>query len=1209
MTLATNILSATRAAYHRVRIANVPIIPFNPTTATGIPGVVDLRYQESFDQPCPVCTIETNRGVDWIKSGYPVQVDLGYDGLARRVFTGTVQPRGRPSIARGQLDCSGELWKLVRATFTAERDVGGLTVAQAITAIFADVNIVNYNLSGVPAYTLAVDAVLMPGTGMAQLGELMKIDGLRVRETGSGQVVVARYEGQPSASYFKQYSTTVTATMRILEGGVTEDPGWYRTQITVLGARLAAGTDVSATVALSDTSLAQPPLAAGKHIPDTFSIPLIWDTAKATTRAIQLAGEHGRIPQSFRMSIPMDMELEIGMTLNIDAPEWGISGNWLIWGLTHNVAADTSEVDLRGGPQFGGTINVNPIAQFTFTAENQPLGAQRYTFVTLDASGSYQPENAAEVLTYDWAGDQDAADSPDIDTQTAVKFTARINPTAMSPAGSTTLVVTLIVMNAAGLTATISQTINIAPEGQDAIVVALFAALGTRFAGSLDGGQNWNFQTGTDITTVAAAPPDGVHTGYACFGRLNGQIYRTTDGCETAPTSVKAANSIAIADIQWDWRDPTKVWALDVQANLYVSTDYGASFVLISNFRAEIGLSTIIGRHIGLPAAGGEWVFGGTGVVGNGRPFIGWLDGSGVHGLASVFGGELQTDLGAGNTNLAIVDAVDRGDGGGLIIIMENYNASDSGVRPIYLTKRGPFFPVDWKRATGLTAGLTTAGRVVLPANAGVGRFHALFNNRDVWHVNATSGVPVCTLQANVLDVGFTPNDGLWMAEEAEGLRSVECHLLAVEDAAGNGAIVKSFDDLVTQDDILPGMTAWPVVGAKGKDVAIGPAAQMAAAAKVIVAGLLGTPTERFIAWREGAGNFTAKIFPTHLDADNFCNLRAISSDVWFGFWTANPNMASSDDFHTVRTKDGGATWDDLYPTPTDGGLTRVWCDIQRAADGRLWGLTQETSNDNHMEIWYNDDPEGDGTWTESKDEDATLDEDIVRLACHPTNRDRLVAWGYEDALRKTRTWVTTNRGATWTRNTSPSFLTIAEATLEHGMIMLGSNRLVMIGFAGSAATVFTSDDNGLTWQTQKTFANVTSSAGEHIQGPVGDPLGSRLFVMVTVEDVLPWDIQVWESTDQGTTWVLIVGDTLGNGPPQPATSDEYSGGLAYDSREAALYLYGAGEGNANNINHVVKTVGLGWQDVSDALISALTGHTSYTLVNNASFSIAVIPS
>ena len=606
-------------------------------------------------------------------------------------------------------------------------------------------------------------------------------------------------------------------------------------------------------------------------------------------------------------------------------------------------------------------------------------------------------------------------------------------------------------------------------------------------------------------------------------------------------------------------------------------------------------------------------MFGGTGVVGNGRPFIGWFDTS-VHGLASVFGGELQTDLGAGNTNLAIVDALDRGDGGGLIIIMENYDASDSGVRPIYLTQGGPFVPSDWKRATGLTAGLMTAGRVVLPGNSGPGHFHALFNNRDVWHINGTTGIPVCTLQANVLDVGFTPNEGLWMAEEAEGLRSVECHLLAIEDAAGNGAIVKSFDDLVTQDDILPGMTAWPVVGAKGKDVAIGPAAQSSTAAKVIVAGLLGTPVERFIAWREGAGNFAAKIFPTSLDLLDFFRLRAISSDVWFGFFFVSQTLITQTDTGlAVRTKDGGATWDDTYARPATG---RAWQDIQRAADGRLWGVTIEDGNANHMEIWYNDDPEGDGAWTESKDSDpgADVGERYVQVLCHPTNPNRIAILGYEGASplsSKISIWLTTDRGANWTNNVPAAKQLNGATGLQAAAMMLGSNRLVTTGWAVTTnkATVFTSDDNGLTWVARKTFDNATSGGLEWIYGPVGDSAGNRLFVMVEIKDASPYDIQIWESNDQGQTWNQTVGSALGNLPSRYDVLDMAVGGLAYDPTEGALYLYGLGEGLATVNYHVFKTVGLGWQDVSDALLSALTGHTFYSISDETSYGIAVIPS
>src|SRR3990172_10183951 len=234
-TLADRILANERVQYSRVRIGGVPRDK----------RVTNTTYQESFDQPCPIVTLMTSRPQDFaVTRGAPVTVDLGYDGVGRRVFSGSVQPRNRPSIAVGQLQCAGEMWKLVRDVEIAERDVGGLTVKQAITTLFDDLNIASYDLSGVPAYTLANPQTLDKGTGLSMLTKLMEIDGLRVRETGSGQLFVARYEGLPSATLFRQYSTTVTPTMRILDGGLTEDPTWYRTQVTVLGATLADGTPI-----------------------------------------------------------------------------------------------------------------------------------------------------------------------------------------------------------------------------------------------------------------------------------------------------------------------------------------------------------------------------------------------------------------------------------------------------------------------------------------------------------------------------------------------------------------------------------------------------------------------------------------------------------------------------------------------------------------------------------------------------------------------------------------------------------------------------------------------------------------------------------------------------------------------------------------------------------------------------------------------------
>jgi len=633
--------------------------------------------------------------------------------------------------------------------------------------------------------------------------------------------------------------------------------------------------------------------------------------------------------------------------------------------------------------------------------------------------------------------------------------------------------------------------------------------------------------------------------------------------------------------------------------------------VAFTRFQGSSEAGAGIGRKLGLPAGGGTWVFGGTGA---GTPLIAFLFNGVVTGLTT--GGELADDLPAASSALAIVDALDRGDGGGLIIIMENYDASDSGVRPIYLTQGGPFAPLDWKRATGLTAGLTTAGRVVLPGNTGPGRFHALFNNRDVWHIDGTTGVPVCTLQANVLDVGFTPNEGLWMAEEAEGLATVDCHLLAIQDAAGNGAIVKSFDDLVTVDDVLPGMTAWPVVGAQGKDVAIGPPGQSSTAAKVVIMGRLGSPLERFAAWRGGAGNFQHHIFPTNLDNQDWHRLKAFTSLLWFAVWDDYAyNFLSTSTRRAVRTKDGGATWDDLYAVPATG---RLWTDFARDANGDLWGLTFEDGTEGHMEIWKSVD-DGDN-WTEKKDDDSHAAGDrITFIIAHPTNPNRIAAFGPggSGVGSAIKTWFTVDGGASWNVNTvlNLTFTGWGGGGGNFGQIMLASNRIVYASYAKTTnkGTIWTSDDNGLSWQPRKTFDDILATNAENISGPVGSAIGGVLFVTVTDMVSLPWDIQIWRSNDGGQTWTQISGNSVGTAVPRGDTTDDLDGGLAYDPTEDALYVYGLSTGWLPNTYHIMKAVGVSqglitnWQDASDTL-QPISGHTSYGL-DETTYGIAVIPS
>ncbi|HLF79657.1 MAG TPA: hypothetical protein VJB57_19420 [Dehalococcoidia bacterium] len=1217
MSLTTEIASTTRVLALRVRIANILISASDPNNEVGIPGILSVRVSKSLDSPVPVATITVNRIPIWIKRGYPVTIDAGYNGLYRRIFTGYVINRSKGTEA-GDIECAGQMYQLSRINDLTERDVTGDNVKDAISGLFTAAGgttafVGGINVVGVPTtFTLGsvvTPMVLPPGSFMGMLQALMDIEGAVIYETGDGALYVRVLNGLPAATAFKSFTTDTLATARIIDGRSQEDPDYLRTRIHATGATpLVGGPPLTVTATLVGADLVQPPfVVAATYIDMEWSNSLIDTQAKLNTRALEVLSQYARVPRQLPLEIPGDPEIEVAQTVYVKDEYIDSDANWFVHGIEHIIDGSgyVTNLDLRGGDEFGGEINVNPVATFTYSVEREVFGTQVYALITLDASASYDPDGT--IASYAWAGNQDAADDPAIDSQTAAIFTVRIDPTAM--AGDPDIIeVTLTVTDNDGLTASIMQEIDINASSSLTQIPAVFAALDNNFSATPDGGQNWNDDTtnATNVTTVAAMPPDGVHSGIAVYGRTDGKIYRTTDYCASDLTLVLTATD-NIVDIAWDIFNPQRVWALTAICNLYVSSDMGVTWTLIVNWRTQMALSTIIGKRVAVQNDGAVWVYGGTGVTNNGRPFIGrFVNGQTPFGFASVFGGELQTDLGSGTTALAIVDAANKHDGGGLTIILENYTAFDSGVRPIYHCS-DPFVEESWERATGLDSGVTLAGRYVVPDDL-PGEFHAAFADRDIWHT--TNGV-AWTVSANVMPVVTTdviPNRCIWLREDAEGLRTSGTYLIAAQNTGATVGIYKSYDGLQTVDLFRPatGFATWPA-SALAKDLAIGPAQQAGSQTTVIIAGELATPTEMFIAWRKGAGNFTAHIFPANLDTTDFFKLRTISATIWFGFFSTAENSLGNG--VAVRTKDGGTTWDDLYAAADTG---RAWQDIVRAADGRYWGLTVEAAANAHVEIYYNDDAEADGAWTESKDDVAVDGSRFFHVLAHPTNPNIIIALAYSGGTGKQfATWYTTDRGATWTKATSAD-LRNGPTAHRQGAMLLGNTgipRIVTVGWADSTnlATIWTSDDWGASWVARKTFANVISTSAEHIYGPVGDKAGNRLFVMVENKTATPDDNEIWESTDFGVTWRQDAGDALSNGPPRPAATDVYLGGLAYDSQEGALYLYGAGENNSNNVSLVAKTVGLGWQDVSDALIASLTGHTNFRVTNETTHGIAVI--
>jgi len=269
------------------------------------------------------------------------------------------------------------------------------------------------------------------------------------------------------------------------------------------------------------------------------------------TVALRYLDLYNRLIEELNVSIDGDPEIALGMTVYIADPQnTGISFRYFVSGYTTSVSDNdyVTELTLRGGRAAGSTPHIAPFANFTWRnqysqippaqdnqsqnsiskssigskvqqfvptdalADDDPGVAGQRVLITFDASPSFDPDG--RIVAYSWRDNYAY-------TRSGKRVTLAYDPDA---AGS--IEMTLTVFDNEGLSATVTQTVNINTFGpSDGYITGEDAGgnsqtvsvmvVGDGIAGiSSDGAENWNLYdaafSGSVIGVVAYGPLSAV---------------------------------------------------------------------------------------------------------------------------------------------------------------------------------------------------------------------------------------------------------------------------------------------------------------------------------------------------------------------------------------------------------------------------------------------------------------------------------------------------------------------------------------------------------------------------------------------------------------------------------------------------------------------------------------------------------------------------
>lgn len=498
------------------------------------------------------------------------------------------------------------------------------------------------------------------------------------------------------------------------------------------------------------------------------------------------------------------------------------------------------------------------------------------------------------------------------------------------------------------------------------------------------------------------------------------------------------------------------------------------------------------------------------------------------------------------NTDVRIVDAVNKGDGGGTVIILENADGGAAPGKPPIYQVTDAFAPSAWKRATGLDAALVDGRYVVVDELPG--EFHAAFDNRDVW--SSTDGI-AWTKAANVMPVNVVPHHGIRLKDFIHGLFTSSVYLVAAEETVGQTAgIYKSSDGLASVSLLRPatGFPAWPA-SAIGRKLAVGSQSPVEDRLLVVQSDITVSPAvyERDTAILAG-GVWAKKEDGASVSQDLVSKVKKLGNNHYRLLLTSasvSPEIQGPKVGQLQRSSDDGLNWSNVGPTPaTSGGQEWGVSDFGIAADGTLWlCATSQTSNtevDFEPEIYKS---VNDGvTWTFVYQETTQSNgswEMMWRLQCHPID-DRVIAVFGDDSLGKSRLWNTQNAAAPFTRASDTA---VQHTARKWGLVMWDQTPIPRLLLTRDEDTYISDDFLATAW-TAKVTTGLFSNGALLFDLVRGQPYGHAYAVGGSATDP-----EVVRTKDYGETWETILDENDFDSLINIISS------LYYDEAEDVLYM------------------------------------------------------